>query len=93
MNAVLYIHGKNGNADEANHYKSLFPDYNVFGLDYKTFSPWETGKEIRNEIEKLNTEYENIILIANSIGAYFCIIADVEKLIKKAYFISPVVDM
>ena len=45
-NAVLYIHGKGGSATESEHYKSLFPDYDVMGLDYQTFTPWETGKEI-----------------------------------------------
>ena len=40
-NAVIYIHGKGGNASESEHYKPLFPDYDVIGLDYKTFTPWE----------------------------------------------------
>jgi pimeloyl-ACP methyl ester carboxylesterase len=93
MNAVLYIHGKGGNADEAKHYEPLFPDSRVFGLDYKTFTPWETGKEIRSALENLKNEYENVILIANSIGAFFSMHADIDGLISKAYFISPVVDM
>lgn len=46
MNAVIYIHGKGGSAAESEHYKSLFPDCEVIGLDYQTFTPWETGKEI-----------------------------------------------
>lgn len=46
MKTVLYIHGKGGNAFESTHYEKLFPDCKVIGLDYKTFSPWETGKEI-----------------------------------------------
>ena len=46
MNAVIYIHGKGGSATECEHYKSLFPDCEVIGLDYQTFTPWETGKEI-----------------------------------------------
>ena len=45
-NAVLYIHGKDGSASESEHYKALFPDDDVIGLDYQTFTPWETGKEI-----------------------------------------------
>ena len=32
---VIYVHGKGGNADEANHYKPLFPDFDVIGFDYK----------------------------------------------------------
>ena len=34
-NLVIYVHGKGGNADEALHYKSLFPDADVRGFDYK----------------------------------------------------------
>lgn len=92
-NAVLYIHGKGGSAAECEHYKPLFPDCEVFGLDYQTFSPWETGAEIRTAVEKLKAEYENIILIANSIGAYFSMNAGIDSMIRNAYFISPIVDM
>ena len=92
-NAVLYVHGKDGSATECEHYRPLFPDCKVFGLDYRTFTPWETGAEIHAAVEKLSTEYENIILIANSIGAFFNMNAGIDNLIQKAYFISPIVDM
>lgn len=90
---ILYIHGKGGSAAESEHYKPLFPDCEVLGLDYQTFTPWETGAEIRAAAENLKAEYERIILIANSIGAFFSMNAGIDKLINKAYFISPIVDM
>lgn len=90
---VLYIHGKNGSPDESEHYRTLFRDYDVIGLDYKTFTPWDTGKEIHSKVEILKEEYSEIILIANSIGAFFCLHADLNSQISKAYFISPLVDM
>ena len=104
MNAILYIHGKGGSAAESEHYKPLFPDYDVMGLDYQTFSPWETGKEIRIAVEELKGKYEDVILIANSIGAFFSMIATphfdhrsknagIDDMIQKAYFISPIVNM
>ena len=93
MKTVLYIHGKGGNAAESTHYERLFPDYKVIGLDYKTFSPWETGKEIHDAVTSLKQEGESIILIANSIGAFFSMNANLNGQIEKAYFISPVVDM
>ena len=46
--AVLYIHGKNGSAAECERYKPLFPECEVIGLDYQTFTPWETGAHIRS---------------------------------------------
>ena len=90
---VLYVHGKNGSATECEHYKPLFPDCEVFGLDYQTFTPWETAAEIHAMIEKLKTEYEKIILIANSIGAFYSMNAGIGSMVHKAYFISPIVDM
>lgn len=93
MDAVLYIHGKGGSAAESEHYKPLFPDCEVIGLDYQTFTPWETGKEIRAAVKALKDSHENIVLIANSIGAFFSMNAGVDGLIQKAYFISPIVDM
>lgn len=93
MNLVLYIHGKGGSAAESEHYKPLFEGSDIVGLDYKTFTPWETGKEIRAAAVELKQKYENIILVANSIGAFFSMNAGIDKLIEKAYFISPIVDM
>ena len=92
-NAVIYIHGKGGSASESKHYKPLFPGCDVIGLDYKTFTPWETGKEIHAAVEKLKKEYESVILIANSIGAFFSMNAKIDSVFEKAYFISPIVDM
>ena len=82
-----------GSAAECEHYKPLFPDCEVFGLDYQTFTPWETGAEIHTAVEKLKAEYESIVLIANSIGAFFSMNAGIDHLLRKAYFISPIVDM
>ena len=90
---VLYIHGKGGSAAESEHYKPLCPECEVAGLDYQTFTPWETGEEIREAVTKLNTEYDSITLIANSIGAFFSMNAGIDAMIRCAYFISPVVDM
>ena len=91
--AILYIHGKGGCTAECEHYKLLFPDCKVVGLDYQTFSPWETGREIRLAVEEIKRQFDNVILIANSIGAFFSINAGIDDMIQKAYFISPIVDM
>ena len=35
-NVVIYVHGKGGNAEEANHYKQFFDDnFEIIGFDYK----------------------------------------------------------
>ena len=90
---VLYIHGKGGSAAECEYYKPLLPECEVIGLDYQTFTPWETGAEIRAAVEALKAEGKRVILIANSIGAYFSMNAGIDAMIEKAWFISPIVDM
>ena len=90
---VLYIHGKDGTASECEHYKPLFPGFDVFGLDYQPLTPWETDGEIHSAVLKLKEKYDHIILIANSIGAFFSMDAGIDMMIEKAYFISPIVDM
>ena len=93
MGAVLYVHGKGGTAGESEHYKPLFLSHEVLGLDYRGVTPWEVGPEIYDAAKKLKAEYGSVILIANSIGAYFSMNAGIDGFIKEAYFISPIVDM
>lgn len=90
---VLYIHGKGGNAGESDHYKNLFPNCDVEGLDYQSNEPWENRLEIISKINELETNYNKIILVANSIGAYYSMNAQISSKIDRAYFISPIVDM
>ena len=62
MKAVLYVHGKGGNAGECERYKELFPEWEVTGLDYKGFTPWETGAEIREAVLALRERAEKPLL-------------------------------
>ena len=91
--AVIYIHGKGGDAEEAIHYKPLFSDCDVIGLDYTAQFPWEAKKEFPLLFSSICENYRSVEIIANSIGAYFAINALSNQQIEKAYFISPVVDM
>ena len=93
MDIVVYVHGKGGSAEEAQHYRAFFPAAEVLGLDYKTFTPWETGNEIREIVRDLYKKYDNVLLIANSIGALFSMYGGLDAYVKQAFFISPVVDM
>lgn len=90
---VLYLHGKGGSAAESEHYRPLFPNCEVVGLDYKTFTPWETGQEIYAAASVLKQRCERVVLVANSIGAYFGMCAGIDAMLERAYFISPIVDM
>ena len=93
-NAVIYVHGKDGSANEANHYKQFFnEDYEVIGFDYKSKFPWQAKEEFQKYFDFIIPKYNEILLIGNSIGAYFSMISLSGKQIKKAMFISPIVDM
>ena len=90
---ILYIHGQGGTIEEAKHYQMLLPTYHIIGLDYKKETPWETKEEFLSFYKQLSKQYENISIIANSIGAYFAMNAFSGVRIEQAFFISPIVDM
>ena len=90
---VIYIHGKGGSAEEAEHYKPLFSESDVIGFDYKSHNPWEAKNEFSNFFNLHSKGYNSVVLIANSIGAFFSLNSFHEKMITKALFISPIVNM
>lgn len=90
---VIYVHGKGGNAEEAKHYQPLFVESDVIGFDYKSQNPWEAKEEFTCFYDMHSKGYNSVVLVANSIGAFFVMNALHDKRIEKAYFISPVVNM
>ena len=87
------MHGKGGSAAEANHYKPLFADFDVVGIDYQAQTPWEAKAEFAHFFDGISAKYEQIVIVANSIGAFFAMHALNEKKISEAFFISPIVNM
>lgn len=92
-NIVIYVHGKGGSAQEAEHYGTLFTDAEVVGFDYRAQTPWEAKEEFLRFFAGQRERCGSLVLVANSIGAYFSMCASAETLIDRAYFISPIVDM
>ena len=90
---VIYVHGKGGTAEEAKHYQTLFVESDVIGFDYKSQNPWEAKIEFSDFYDLHSKEYNSVILVANSIGAFFSMHALAEKKISKALFISPISNM
>ena len=91
--AVLYIHGKGGSHLEAEQYRKNCPDYDMIGIAYDEYVPWIVQHQIQEAYNKAQQKYDSIYIIANSIGAYFAMLALQDFPIEKALFISPVVDM
>ena len=90
---VIYIHGKGGSADEAEHYRNLFPDCEVIGFDYQAQKPWEARDEFPAFFDAACIGCKTMTLIANSIGAFFAMHALADRKIDYAFFISPIIDM
>lgn len=90
---VIYIHGKGGNAEEAKHYQPLFAESDVIGFDYQSKNPWESKIEFSHFYDMHSKGYDAVILVANSIGAFFAMSSLAEKKISQALFISPIVNM
>lgn len=91
--AILYIHGKGGNHLEAERYKKNCLGFDMIGVDYNDYLPWIVQHQIQSAYEKAHDKYDYICVIANSIGAYFAMHTLQACDIKKALFISPVLDM
>ncbi|PIM74817.1 alpha/beta hydrolase [Fusobacterium polymorphum] len=92
-NVVIYIHGKYGTVEEAEHYKKFFNEADIIGFEYTSEYPWDFQKEFSNFIDNIYIKYKKISIIANSIGAYFTMLSLTNKNIEKVFFISPIVDM
>lgn len=70
---IVYAHGKDGSAGEAEHYKMLFPQDEVIGFDYRSQTPWEAKKEFFAFFAEKKEKCKHLTLIANSIGAFFAL--------------------
>lgn len=91
--AIIYVHGKGGTASESEYYKKFCSAYDIFGVDYYGYLPWIVREQIKDTYDNLKKSYDEISLIANSIGAFFSMLALDKCEIKKAYFISPILNM
>ena len=62
---VVYVHGKGGSAQEAEHYKALFPGCEVIGFDYHARSPWEATEEFSGFFAAVRKRCGKLTLVAN----------------------------
>ena len=89
---VVYIHGMHGSAKEAEDFINL-PDYDVIGIDYPSGQPWDVGEAVKKEFVELIKPYQEIVVVANSIGCLYTYECLSSFNIKQAFFISPVASM
>lgn len=101
----LYIHGKMGRKEEAAHLAEFIcpMGYQVLSIDLpghgewmaepERFVPWEVAPELRAVYGFAQQYWKKISLYANSIGAYFSLLAFRNARLEKSFFVSPILDM
>lgn len=101
----LYVHGQGGNKDEAKDFAVIASEhgYQVLSIDLPehgkrkkeniSFEPWNVVPELSCVMDYCKQQWDEICLFANSIGAWFSMLALSDEKIKRCLFLSPVVDM
>jgi len=103
-NIWLFVHGQGGNKTEAAAFAALAAPtgWQVLGIDLPEhgdrtgetdFTPWQVVPELQTVLVYLQQHWQGVRLRANSIGAYFSMLAFAGATIEKALFVSPIVDM
>ena len=102
---LLYIHGKLGCKEEAARFAQIVcpRGYQVLSMDLpghgertgemERFVPWEVVPELQAVYGFARQHWQKISLYANSIGAYFSLLAFREAKPEKSLFVSPILDM
>lgn len=90
---VVYIHGLHGSHDESKYFDFFDKFFEVVGLDYPDGNPWELEDVLKSRFAQLVKDYKDVIVVANSIGAFLSVQYLSEFNIKQAFFISPLFNM
>lgn len=103
--AYLYVHGQGGDKSEARDFANIAAEtgYQVISIDLPehgerqgealSFEPWNIVPELSYVMGYCKRQWSEISLFANSIGAWFSMLAFPDEDLKQCLFVSPVVDM
>lgn len=100
----LYVHGQGGNKEEVLNYVDILNSHSwqTISIDLpghgerkveKAFDPWHTIPDLLSTMDYMKKRWTNFALLANSIGAWFSMMAFQRVDFQKALFVSPVLDM
>ncbi len=93
MKVILYVHGMGGSPSESEHFRGICPGFEVIGAEYDGSFPAKARDDIRRIYECKLAQQKQVYILANSIGAYFAMLALQGCEVEKAMFISPILDM
>ncbi len=103
--AYLFVHGKLGFKEEAETFEAIacptgiqvlavdLPEHGARKEMRDAFNPWTVVSELRSVMAYMKTRWNEVSLHANSIGAYFSMLAFGDAELHKALLVSPIVDM
>ena len=60
--AMIYVHGKGGSYLEAEQFKNICLDFDVFGVDYNDYLPWIVEDEIMEVYDRISEKYDYIYM-------------------------------
>jgi pimeloyl-ACP methyl ester carboxylesterase len=101
----LFLHGKMGYKEEAEAFAQLAcpKGWQVLGIDLpghgerkaeiENFNPWRAVPELTLVMQYMHKRWKQIALRANSIGAWFAMLAYKDETLADCLFVSPIVDM
>lgn len=101
----LYLHGKNGCKEEAFSLADIVcpKGYQVLSIDLPKhgerkndsieFTPWNVIPELEAVLNYIKKNWKDCSLYANSIGAWFAMLAYSNELFPICLFVSPILDM
>ncbi len=103
--AYLFVHGQCGCKEEGSAFAEIAcpAGYQVLAIDLpehgarkgeeNRFNPWTAVSELQAVLGYMKSQWSEISLRANSIGAHFAMLAFAGEELHKALFVSPIVDM
>lgn len=100
----LFVHGQNGYKEEAERFaeKATAKGWQVLSVDLpehgqrkseRGFVPWIVVPELQKVWMYMQAQWDQISLRANSIGAWFSMLAFADKKLEQSLFVSPILDM
>ena len=101
----IFIHGQGGNKEEAEFFSRIvckfgwqvisidLPEHGERTNEKDMFNPWCIVPELETLLAFIKEKWSEISLYANSIGAYFSLLAYKYENLKSCMFVSPVFDM
>lgn len=95
-NVFLFVHGLHGRKEEALAFAEVAvpKGYQVLGIDLPVDQkPWEVLPLLNEVIDYLYENWKTVSVRANSIGAWFSLLAFQNKKLQQALLVSPILDM